>query len=250
MDRDIRRSLAHKYNGMKQRCYNPKNSEYKNYGARGIGICEEWLSNPDSFFEWGVLNGYEKGLTIDRIDVNSGYEPKNCRWATMAEQQSNKRSNVMVECNGEMVTLAEASRRIGVSESAVWMRVKRGIPVDRKPYKWEKPVVRDDGVVFQSVKDAAKSVGVNDTKVSAVCNGNRKTTGGHSFRFLTREEAEAALAGKDIIPCKHGLSKHRNEIGEDEVYCELNAKWMNVTLGDCLGNCESEAALAQKGGDG
>lgn len=67
--------------------------------------------------------------------------------------------------------------------------------------------------------------------------------------FLTREEAEAALAGKDIIPCKHGLSKHRNEIGEDEVYCELNAKWMNVTLGDCLGNCESEAALAGKGGE-
>ena len=193
MDRDIRRALARKYNGMKQRCYNPKNSEYKNYGARGIGICEEWLSNPDSFFEWGVLNGYEKGLTIDRIDVNRGYEPENCRWATMAEQQSNKRSNVMVECNGEMVTLAEASRRIGISESAVWMRIKRGIQVDMEPYKWEKPVIRDDGAIFHSVKEAAKSIGVHDTKVSAVCKGNRKTTGGHSFRFLTREEAEKVL---------------------------------------------------------
>lgn len=181
MDRDIRRALARKYNGMKQRCYNPKNSEYKNYGARGIGICEEWLSNPDSFFEWGVLNGYEKGLTIDRIDVNRGYEPENCRWATMAEQQSNKRSNVMVECNGEMVTLAEASRRIGISESAVWMRIKREIQVDMEPYKWEKPVIRDAGAIFHSVKEAAKSVGVHDTKVSAVCKGNRKTTGGHSF---------------------------------------------------------------------
>lgn len=158
MDRDIRRALARKYNGMKQRCYNPKNSEYKNYGARGIGICEEWLSNPDSFFEWGVLNGYEKGLTIDRIDVNRGYEPENCRWATMAEQQSNKRSNVMVECNGEMVTLAEASRRIGISESAVWMRIKREIQVDMEPYKWEKPVIRDAGAIFHSVKEAAKEV--------------------------------------------------------------------------------------------
>ena len=59
---------------------------------------------------------------------------------------------------------------------------------------WEKPVIRDDGAIFHSVKEAAKSVGVQDTKVSAVCKGNRKTTGGHSFRFLTREEAEAALA--------------------------------------------------------
>lgn len=65
--------------------------------------------------------------------------------------------------------------------------------------------------------------------------------------FLTREEAEAALSKANTIPCKHGLSRHRNEIGEDEVYCELNAKWMNVSLGDCLGNCESEAALVGKG---
>ena len=58
----------------------------------------------------------------------------------------------------------------------------------------------------------------------------------------------ATLANANTIPCKHGLSRHRNEIGEDEVYCELNAKWMNVSLGDCLGNCESEAAM--KGGEG
>lgn len=197
MDKEVKRLLAKKYNGMKQRCYNTKNSQYKNYGARGIGICKEWLLNPNSFFEWGILSGYKKGLTIDRIDVNKGYEPKNCRWITMAEQQSNKRSNVIVECKGEKVTLAEASRRIGISESTVWMRVKRGIPVEKEPYKWEKPVMRDDGIIFKSVKDAAKSVGVWDTKVSAVCRGNRKTTGGHSFRYLTREEAEEALKKRE-----------------------------------------------------
>ena len=161
-----------------------------------LGSAKNGFQTQIRFLNGGVSSGYEKGLTIDRIDVNIGYEPRNCRWTTMAEQQANKRSNVIVECNGEMVTLAEASRRIGISESTAWMRVKRGIPVDREPYKWEKPVIRDDGTIFQSVKDAAKSVGVHDTKVSAVCNGNRKTTGGHSFRFLTREEAEAALAKK------------------------------------------------------
>lgn len=197
MDKEIRRALAKKYNGMKQRCYNTKDSEYKNYGSRGIRICEDWLSNPDSFFEWGVSNGYKKGLTIDRIDVNKGYTPENCRWVTMAEQQSNKRTNIFVECKGRKVTLAEASRQIGVSESTIWMRIKRGIPVDKVPYKWEKPVVRDDGIIFGSVKDAAKSVGVYDTKVSAVCKGKRKTTGGHSFRYATRKEAEAALEKRE-----------------------------------------------------
>lgn len=130
MDKEIRRVLAKKYNGMKQRCYNQKNSEYKNYGARGIGICEEWLLSPDLFYEWAISSGYKNGLTIDRIDVDKGYKPENCRWVTMEEQQSNKRSNVIVECKGEKVTLAEAGRRIGISESTVWMRIQRGIPVD------------------------------------------------------------------------------------------------------------------------
>lgn len=63
--------------------------------------------------------------------------------------------------------------------------------------KGENPVIRDDGAIFHSVKEAAKSVGVHDTKVSAVCKGNRKTTGGHSFRFLAREEAGKALKTKE-----------------------------------------------------
>ena len=119
MDKELRRVLAKKYNGMKQRCYNQKNSEYRNYGGRCIYICDEWLSNPEKFFEWAASTGYKNGLTIDRIDVDKGYSPNNCRWVTMAEQQANKRSNVFVECNGETMTLAEASRRIGISESAV-----------------------------------------------------------------------------------------------------------------------------------
>lgn len=72
---------------------------------------------------------------------------------------------------------------------------------------------------------------------------------GKQIGLFSMPEAEEALSKANTIPCKHGLSRHRNEIGEDEVYCELNAKWMNVNLGDCLGNCESEAALAGKGGD-
>lgn len=77
--------------GMKSRCYNPKNHKYYLYGARGINICSEWLHDFKSFYDWALLNGYKDDLTIDRINNDKGYYPNNCRWATIAEQNRNRR---------------------------------------------------------------------------------------------------------------------------------------------------------------
>ena len=81
------------YAGMKKRCYNANNINYKNYGGRGITICDEWLGENgfQSFVEWAMANGYSDELSIDRIDVNKGYSPENCRWVNSTIQNFNQR---------------------------------------------------------------------------------------------------------------------------------------------------------------
>lgn len=79
------------WQGMKTRCYNPKFIYYRNYGGRGITICDEWLNNFKNFYNWAINNGYKEGLTIDRINNDGIYEPSNCRWITRAEQNRNQR---------------------------------------------------------------------------------------------------------------------------------------------------------------
>lgn len=86
-----RTKLGNVFEGMKQRCNNPKNKNYEKYGGRGIKICTEWLNDPKKFFDWAIKNGYKEGLSIDRIDVNGNYEPDNCRWADSETQCLNQR---------------------------------------------------------------------------------------------------------------------------------------------------------------
>lgn len=121
--------LQQKLCDMKRRCFNPQCSSYKDYGGRGITVCEEWADKKTghaAFQKWAVENGWEKGKSIDRIDVNGNYCPENCRWATPKEQSNNRRDNHFVEINGERKTVSEWANIVGISHNAMEGRIRAG----------------------------------------------------------------------------------------------------------------------------
>lgn len=138
--------------GMKNRCYNKNIPEYRLYGERGITICQEWIESYSSFRKWALENGYEEGLSIDRIDNNGNYCPENCRWATNSQQCNNRRSNVLITYNNETHTATEWAMIIGVNSKALTKRKKRGwsdtecieIPVRKNANQYIRKNIRKD----------------------------------------------------------------------------------------------------------
>ena len=107
---------------MKRRCYSPSSSEYKNYGLRGIKVCDEWM-HFENFANWALKNGYSENLTIDRIDVNGNYEPNNCRWATIEIQNNNKRNTIYLTLEGETKPMHYWCKQYGVNENTIYQRI-------------------------------------------------------------------------------------------------------------------------------
>ena len=111
------------YADMKDRCYNQNNSCYKDYGGRGIVVCNEWLNSFRNFYDWSIANGYKKSLTIDRIDVDGDYTSDNCRWSIQVEQQNNKRNNHLLTYNGETKTLSQWAKELGIKGVTLSARI-------------------------------------------------------------------------------------------------------------------------------
>lgn len=111
---------------MRARCNSQKDGNYKNYGGRGIKVCDEWNASPLPFISWAESHGWYDGcgLTLDRIDCNGDYSPDNCRWANCKTQSNNKRTNHYITYKGETHTTAEWAEIIGISLSGLHKRLK------------------------------------------------------------------------------------------------------------------------------
>lgn len=124
--------------GMKNRCYNEKVENYKNYGGRGIKICDEWNQKKIgfiNFYNWSINNGYKEGLTIDRINNDGNYEPSNCRWVTNEVQQRNKSNNIFLTFEGKTHCLAEWAEITGINVEKIGDRYRSNLPVERILFK-------------------------------------------------------------------------------------------------------------------
>lgn len=111
---------------MKARCYNKNDKYYKDYGGRGITVCDKWRKDFMTFYDWAMNNGYKDNLTIDRISVNGNYEPSNCRWVDWNIQVNNRRNNVYLTYNGKTQTMSQWSNELDVPYSRLNMRRRRG----------------------------------------------------------------------------------------------------------------------------
>lgn len=114
------------YRSMKNRCLNNKN-----YYARGIKVCDEWANSFESFYKWALTNGWKEiktsknysSLTIDRIDNNGNYEPSNCRFVEMREQQNNKRNNHLIEYKGKTQNITQWCEELGLNRNTVYGQI-------------------------------------------------------------------------------------------------------------------------------
>lgn len=122
--------LYRTWQNMKNRCYWEKDKSFRNYGGRGIRVCEEWKNSFSNFREWALRSGYKDNLTIDRINTNGDYSPENCRWATIKQQENNKRNNHRLEFNGITKTISEWAEALDIPKQALSNRIKAGWPVE------------------------------------------------------------------------------------------------------------------------
>ena len=127
---ETRTRLYNVWNGMKQRCNDPNGKLYHRYGGRGIKVCDEWMDY-NNFRDWAMSNGYDENAphgkcTLDRIDNDGNYEPKNCKWASSIEQSVNKGNNHMITYRGETMTISQWARKMGIEYHTLLYRIKAG----------------------------------------------------------------------------------------------------------------------------
>ena len=116
------------WNGMVDRCHNPNSQAFRNYGARGITVCDSWQKFENFYIDMGDA---PPGLTLDREDNELGYSKTNCRWVAVETQQNNKRSNVVLQFRGESLNVTQWAKKLNVPRQLIYDRLRQGWSTER-----------------------------------------------------------------------------------------------------------------------
>lgn len=172
----------------KQRCFDINNNRYKNYGARGITMCKEWAESFDTFFSYMGEKPTPRH-TIDRINVNKGYEPGNCKWSTPEEQALNKTNSRLINTPEGRMTFKQASEKFGLKISTIKSRMGYGFPENEiflqddlrkmpvRSFNCDIGVKVMDtvtGKTYTTIKKAALDLGISHKRLGHMLAGNTK----------------------------------------------------------------------------
>lgn len=182
---------------MHKRCKRNDQRDSKYYFGKGVKVCQDW-DVYENFQSWAFENGYADNLTLDRIDSKGNYEPSNCRWITMAEQQRNKSNCYYVTINGVQKTLSEWAREIGIPRETLRYRVEKNLPVNKllaksmaKEQKKEVVQISPTSEVvnkWDSITEAAKDLGVAFNTVNRWISHGVKPRKYKNYTFKTVKE--------------------------------------------------------------
>ena len=180
--------------GIKVRCYNKNDKNYKNYGGRGITICQEWFNNFINFYNWSMANGYTDDLSIDRIDVNGNYEPSNCRWVDRKTQNRNTRTNRYLTYKGETHCIAEWAEILHIKQYIIIERLKYGWSIEKifeTPVNYgggllPQKVIKclETGEIFENYKSVLKKYKINKSSLYKCCSKKQKTCGNLHWEYV------------------------------------------------------------------
>lgn len=209
--------------GMVSRCTKPLNKCYARYGGRGIRVCDEWLHDFAAFLAY-LGPRPTPGHSVDRIDVDGHYEPGNVRWATVTEQQRNRRSNRHVTAFGRTQTVAAWAEEFGIDQVTVGWRLRRGwaaeaavseLPGTRPKGRTRGAKVLSDADVVAvreiattgaSEESIAKRFGVNKTTIHNIVRGHTRRSAGGPLRGASWRVSESLARDVLAARARDGLS--------------------------------------------
>ena len=192
-ERQKHKNIYWAWKSMKQRCQNPKCAAYKNYGARGIKVCDEWQKF-EPFLEWCLANGHAKGLDLDRINNDGNYEPGNCRWTTRKENSNNTRFTAIVTVDGVEKCASKWEDEFDLPKGTVtyWIRnhgieyaasrikevKEHGYTRHDYGYSHRKKIIHESGKIFDSVRECSKEFGLPTYTIGNAIRAGKKTKKG------------------------------------------------------------------------